>query len=282
VDTCKDQGTLQKLLGSAGKVIDVALLFTPIPLKKLRFLKNYKVGNKLYKAAKKINRFTRKGKKALMGIPLLGQVLNNLSVETWGNRIGTTIDRALNPNTSVQIEDQEAKNLYLEAVKPYHEKGHSLSFSIQSKEKEMELKKEELIAAKNKIEVTDQKIYQLKDVIEKESRALKDQQDQVSFFHLADSLMSNAYRELLDRKSDGLYSKTREEIIQFFSQVRQTKVQEFTAGIDQAIQNISGDIKEAENAYNLDRGKLEETFSALKSKMEDLVKMKVELENVLQ
>ena len=146
----KEKREIQEALRRLGQALDVALTLAPIPTggKVGVFLKNLPKGKQIIGGIKKYNKLiTARDKlliKAVSGVPELpksmqgklptapgGKVtkdvargwlmkaLDNLSLETWGERLGGVVGDWVSPDKVVEIENEEVRQEFLKLKKPF-------------------------------------------------------------------------------------------------------------------------------------------------------------------
>ena len=107
-----------------GQIADVALTLMPIPTggKFAMAVKKIPWGPKLMSAMHRYNGLIVARDRWLRGLvtaPGLTKVAENLSLETWGERLGAAVGEWLEPDKQVEIENAEVKQEYLARRKSY-------------------------------------------------------------------------------------------------------------------------------------------------------------------
>ena len=144
------KGEIQEALRRLGQTLDVALALAPIPTggKVGVFLKNLPKGKQIISGIKKYNKLISARdkllRKAVSGVPKLPKsmqgklptapgdkvtkdvargwlmkALDNLSLETWGERLGGVVGDWVSPDKVVEIENEEARQEFLKLKKPF-------------------------------------------------------------------------------------------------------------------------------------------------------------------
>ena len=107
-----------------GQIADVALTLMPIPTggKFAMAVKKFPWGPKLLGTMNRYNGLIAARDRWLYGLvtaPGLTKVAENLSLETWGERLGTAVGEWLEPDKQVEIENTEVRQEYLVRRKSY-------------------------------------------------------------------------------------------------------------------------------------------------------------------
>ena len=134
-----------------GQIADVALTLMPIPTggKFAMAVKKFPWGPKLLGAINGYNGLIAGRDRWLRGFvtaPGLTKVAENLSLETWGERLGAAVGDWLEPDKEVEIENAEAKQEYLAHRKSYDDTIVKLEherFKVRSRQEHVEQRLQE-------------------------------------------------------------------------------------------------------------------------------------------
>ena len=240
-----DQGKreIQEALRRLGQTLDVALTLAPIPTggKVGVFLKNLPKGKQIISGIKKYNKLiAARGKlliKTASGVPKLpksmqgklptapgGKVtkdvargwlmkaLDNLSLETWGERLGGVVGDWVSPDKVVEIENEEARQEFLKLKKPFDNEVVRLEHEqakIKSRQDHVNrLLRDKQVGWENKKEEAAR--------LEKEKRDLEANQQRLEAEEKATAaktaLMAQLSRQFLAHDGDSLFADIRKAV----------------------------------------------------------------------
>ncbi len=284
-----------------GKIADVALTLSPIPTggKVGVFLKNLPKGGQIISGIKKYNGLIAARDKRLLNAvsstthlskPLqtklpatpgrrmttdvargwLMKAIDNLSLETWGERLGGAVGNWISPDKVVEIENEEVRQEFLKRTKPFEDEIHKLRYEqtkIKSRQNEIDRKLEEKI-----VELERRK------QLEKESEELTTRQQRLEAEEQATkaktALMAQLTRQFLAHDGDSLCADIRKAVGAGF------------ASADEALENhlrerVSAIKSEVQAALKEARAKHAEGEAAVKKALEENQKMRSALESAL-
>lgn len=290
-----DQGKQE--FRKAGKIIglvaDVALTLTPIPAGKVGFLKNLPKGAKIISGIKRYNKFIAGRDKWLKGLasgakhlpgPLqrklptmsggLTKILANLSLETWGERLGEKIGGRLHPNKIVEIENEDVRQEFFKRRKPYDDAILRLELEREKVRLQQEHFERHLREKRDELESIEQRTARL----EQERENLKvrwqelDTEEQASTAKTV--LMDQLVRQLLIQDGNSLFADIRNAV---------------SAGFDSAYEEIERRLKErvskikseVQAALKEARAKQAQGEAAIKEALENNQTMRLALQDVL-
>ena len=286
-----------------GKVVDVVLTLAPIPAGKVGFLKNLPKGMKIISGIKKYNSFIAARDKWLLktvsNIPHLPKsfqtklptthsgkmtadvargwlvkALDNLSLETWGERLGGSVGDWLSPDKVVEIENEEVRQEFFKLKKPFDDevvrleleqeknRNRQIYFDQRLREKRVELKKEKHQAERLEKERGDMEAHQQRLEAEEQTATAKA------------ALVAQLVRQFLTHDGNSLFADIRRAVSAGFDsahEVLENHLRERVGTIKSAVQAA---LKEA-------RAKHAQGETAVKEALEMNQKMRAALRSAL-
>ena len=251
-------GNASEILKKIGSAADWILLFTPIPMSKLKWLNKLKYGKQIKNVIQGANKVIRAKNKFLKRtgtlIPGFDKFFEMFSVEYWAEKAGEMIDNA---GSEVRlVENQEVKDAYLKAIAPYKEKQAEMANRLEAIQQKQNFRKSLLEKMERDGEQASENYRKLEQEMQDACIQMRQQQDLELLFEGKQKLMTTACSLFMCRDS-ALVQPVLEEFEQLFS------------------------------AYSLNLQKnldssIDETFNRLKSQMEDFRKNSMESESEIR
>ena len=300
-----DQGKreIQEALRRLGQTLDVALTLAPVPTggKVGVFLKNLPKGKQIIGGIKKYNKFiTARDKlliKAVSGVPGLprpmqgklptapgGKVtkdvargwlmkaLDNLSLETWGERLGGVVGDWVSPDKVVVIENEEARQAFLKLRKPFDDEVVRLEHEqakIKSRQDHVNRRLQDI-----QIEREDKKEEAAR--LEKERRDLEANQQRLEAEEQASeakaALMAQLSRQFLAHEGNSLFADIRRAVSAGFDSAHEALESHLRERVRAIKSEVQAALKEA-------RAKHAQGEAAVKEALEINQKMRQALES---
>lgn len=287
----------KKSYRKAGKIIglvaDVALTLAPIPVGKVGFLKNLPKGTKIISGINKYNRFIAGRDKWLRGLasgakhlpgPLqrklptmsggLTKIRANLSLETWGERLGEKIGDQLHPDKIVEIENEEVRQEFFKRRKPYDDEIHRLGLEREKVRLQQEHFERHLREKRDELESIEQRTAHL----EQERENLKvrwqelDTEEQASTAKTV--LMDQLVRQFLIQDGDSLFADIRNAVSAGFDSAYEELESHLRERVDTIKSEVQAALQEA-------RAKQAQGETAVKKALKINQKMRLALQSVL-
>ena len=286
-----------------GKVVDVVLTLAPIPAGKVGFLKNLPKGMKIISGIKKYNSFivardkwllktvsnithlpksfqaklpTTPGGKMTAGVARgwLMKALDNLSLETWGERLGRSAGEWLSPDKEVEIENEELRQEFLKIKKPFDDeilrlgyeqtkiKLRRAHFDQQLRDKRTEWARVEQRATHLEKERGDLEAHQQRLEAEEQTAAAKA------------ALMTQLVRQFLAHDGDSLFADIRRAVSAGFDSAHEALENHLRERVGAIKSTVQAALKEA-------RAKHAQGETAVKEALEINQKMRTALQSAL-
>ena len=302
-----DQGKreIQEALRRLGQTLDVALTLAPVPTggKVGVFLKSLPKGKQIIGGIKKYNKLiTARDKlfiKAASGVPELpkpmkgklptapgGKVtkdvargwlmkaLDNLSLETWGERLGGVVGDWVSPDKVVEIENEEVRQEFIRVKKPFDDEVVRLEHEqakIKSRQNHVNrLLRDEQIKWKDKKEEAAR--------LEKERRDLEANQQRLEAEEQAAevkaTLMAQLSSQFLAHDGDSLFADIRRAVKVGFDSAHEALENHLRERVSAIKSEVQDALKEA-------RAKHAQGEAAVKEALETNQKMRQALESTL-
>ena len=302
-----DQGKreIQEAFRRLGQTLDVALALAPIPTggKVGVFLKNLPKGKQIISGIKKYNKLIAARDKLLIktvsGVPELpksmqgklptapgGKVtkdvargwlmkaLDNLSLETWGERLGGAVGDRVSPDKVVEIENEEVRQEFLKLKKPFDDEVIRLEHE-QAKIKSRQDHVNRRLRDKQ-IEWEDRKEEAAR--LEKERRDLEANQQRLEAEEQAAAakaaLMAQLSSQFLAHDGDSLFADIRRAVKAGFDSAHEALENHLRERVSAIKSEVQGALKEA-------RAKHAQGEAAVKEALETNQKMRQALESAL-
>ncbi len=217
-----------------GKIADVALIVTPIPIggKFGMALKSLRGGQTLVRGIQRYNTLIGHRDRWLRSLlptaptraapPVdapgrLSKALGNLSLETWGERLGSSVGGLINPDREVEVENQEVRQEFLQRRKPYDDTIHHLEHErsvvrLQQQRVERQIRQER--AEQERVD----RLLQEGEELERRRKALDAEHDAA---RAKTALMAQLVRQFHDRRGDTLFSDLRNAVDAGFDSARE-------------------------------------------------------------
>ena len=304
VEISLDQGKkeIQKFFGGLGKTLDVALTLAPIPTggKVGVILKNLPKGQQIISGINKYNKIigarNKLLKKAVSRVPLLpkpmqeklpttpgGKVtagkargwlmkaLDNLSLETWGERLGGFVGDQVSPDRVVEIEDPEVREEFIKLKKPFDDEV----VRLEHEQAKIKLRQDYV---KRRLQEKEERAADL----EKEMRDLETNQQRLEVEEKAAKtaktaktvLMAQLSRQILAHDGDSLCADIRRAASAGFDSAREALENHLRERVKAIKSEIQAALKEA-------RAKHAQGEAAVKEALETNQKMRQALESAL-
>ena len=267
-----------------GKVADIALTLVPIPTggKVGIVLKNLPGGTKLVGGIQKYNRLIARRDKWLRSsvsgmkhLPVLKKVVDNLSLETWGERLGGAVGGWINPDKIIEVENEEVRQAFLKRRKPYDDAVFKLGHEREKIRLQQDHIARRLREKSDELKHVDQRtasLEQQREELERRRQAL-DAEEQASTAKAA--LMDQLGYQLLTYNQDTLFADIRQAV---------------SAGFDSAKEAIEGHLSERVSAIKSEvqaalkeaRAKREQGETAVKEALNKNQTMRSALESALK
>ena len=302
-----DQGKreIQEALRRLGQTLDVALTLAPIPTggKVGVFLKNLPKGKQIIGGIKKYNKLIAARDKLLIkavsGIPELPKpmqgklptapggkmtkdvargwlmkALDNLSLETWGERLGGVVGDWVSPDKVVEIENEEVRQEFLRVKKPFDDEVIRLE-QEQAKIKSRQDHVNRLLRKKHD-ELAHEKERAAR--LEKERRDLEANQQRLEaeekMVAAKTALMAQLSRQFLARDGDSLCADIRRAVSAGFDSAHEALESHLRERVRAIKSEVQAALKEA-------RAKHAQGEEAVKEALETNQKMRQALESAL-
>ena len=302
-----DQGKreIQEALRRLGQTLDVALTLAPIPTggKVGVFLKNLPKGKQIISGIKKYNKLiAARGKlliKTASGVPKLpksmqgklptapgGKVtkdvargwlmkaLDNLSLETWGERLGGVVGDWASPDKVAEIENEEVRQEFFKLKKPFDDKVLELE-QEQAKIKSRQDHINRLLRGKRiQLDLEEQQAARLK----KERGDLEANQQRLEAEEKAAMakvpLMAQLSRQFLAHDGDSLFADIRKAVSAGFDSAHEALENHLRERVRAIKSEVQAAMKEA-------RAKHAQGKKAVKEALETNQKMRKALKSAL-
>ena len=300
------KGEIQEALRRLGQALDVALTLAPIPTggKVGVFLKNLPKGKQIISGIKKYNKLiSARDKlliKAVSGVPELPKsmqgklptapgdkvtkdvargwlmkALDNLSLETWGERLGGVVGDWVSPDKVVEIENEEARQAFLKLKKPFDDEVVRLEHE-QAKIKSRQNHVNRLLRKRTN-QVGGQK-KRKQHVSKKREGNLEANQQRLEAEEKATAvkaaLMAQLVRQFLAHDGDSLFADVRRAVSVGFDSAREALENHLRERVRAIKSEVQAALKEA-------RAKHAQGEAAVKEALETNQKMRQALESAL-
>jgi len=302
-----DQGKqeIQAALRRLGQTLDVALTLAPIPTggKVGAILKGLPKGKQIIGGVKKYNKLIiardKLLRKAVSGVPKLpkpmqeklpnvpgGKVtkdvargwlmkaLDNLSLETWGERLGGVVGDWVSPDKEVEIENEEVRQQFIKLKKPFDDEVIRLE-QEQAKIKSRQDHVNRLLREKQaKLADEEERAARL----EKERRDLEANQQRLAaeekMVAAKTALMAQLSNQFLARDGDSLCADIRRAVSVGFDSAHEALENHLRERVRAIKSEVQAALKEA-------RAKHAQGEAAVKEALETNQKMRQALESAL-
>ncbi len=298
-----DQGKreIKEALRWSGQALDMALTLAPIPTggKVGVFLKNLPKGKQIIGGIKKYNKLIAARDKLLIkavsGVPELpkpmqgnlptapgGKVtkdvargwlmkaLDNLSLETWGERLGGVVGDWVSPDKVVEIENEEVRQEFLKLKKPFDDEV------VRLEHEQAKIKSRQNLLQDKQIEWEDKKEEAAR--LEKERRDLEANQQRLEAEEKATAaktaLMAQLSSQFLAHDGDSLFADVRRAVSVGFDSAREALENHLRERVRAIKSEVQAALKEA-------RAKHAQGEAAVKEALETNQKMRQALESAL-
>ena len=302
-----DQGKqeIQAALRRLGQTLDVALTLAPIPTggKVGAILKGLPKGKQIIGGVKKYNKLIiardKLLRKAVSGVPKLPKsmqgklpnvpgdkvtkdvargwlmkALDNLSLETWGERLGGVVGDWVSPDKVVEIENEEVRQEFLRVKKPFDDEVIRLE-QEQAKIKSRQDHVNRLLRKKHD-ELAHEKERAAR--LEKERRDLEANQQRLEaeekMVAAKTALMAQLSRQFLARDGDSLCADIRRAVSAGFDSAHEALENHLRERVRAIKSEVQAALKEA-------RAKHAQGEAAVKEALETNQKMRQALESAL-
>ncbi len=250
---------LEGTLSSVGSIIDWALILTPIPMGKLKWLAKVPGGLKIKKAIQIGNKLIRKKNKIIKNIPvpggnkkggltMLSDVLNVLSVEHWAGKLGKMLDER--DSYTKLVEDPVVKQQYLDEIAPYNAKIDELNREIAGKKADLDYKRKclkDMEAGSSRISEAQEALVREIQDIEQEQRRRK---DSMLLFEGRKQLLDKAYA-LIGSSSSEVAGPLFTELDRMFSEIRLKMGEELMNRQNATVADLKQKLEDAEKSLQL-------------------------------
>lgn len=264
------EGTLRKI----GEIADWVLLFTPIPMSKLKWLSKLKYGKQICGMVKKANKVIR-AKNTLFKnvgktIPGLSRICDVFSVEHWAGKLGQLIDQG--SAQTVMEEDLDFKRAYDEKVAPYLAAEQDTTARLQMLHQALNDKKQLLDLEKSRNDHVTSEIERLEREIAEQNRSLAAEKES--------ERLSVGKRQLLERAMQ-LFQNSRsefttpvfEEIDRVFSESVKNLVEKLIQRMDATLSELRGKLDHVQQQWQSDSISMENNLSDLHARRNYLEKL---------
>ena len=275
-----------------GKIADVVLTLAPIPIptsgKVGMFLKNLPRSNQIIGGIKKYNgliaarnKWLRSWATGAKHIPIkrgwttteqgaqswLAKIGENLSLETWGERLGEKIGGHLHPNKIVEIENEEVRQEFLKLKKPYDDEILKLGYEREKVRLRQDHFEQRLREKRTELESVEQRTARLevhRQNIEREEEASKAKA----------ALVDQLVRQLLARDGDSLFADIRRAVSAGFDSAHEALENHLRERVRAIKAEVQAALKEAQ-------AKQAQGEAAVKEALENNQKMRLALQSAL-
>lgn len=302
------KGQLREAGRILGKLADIALILVPIPTggKVGGVLKNLPGGTKLVGGIKKYNgliaahdKWLRGAVKGVKHLPkplqnrlptapsgkmsaqaALGwvkKVADNLSLETWGERLGGAVGGWLNPDKVIEVENEEVRQAFLKRRKPYDDAVFKLGHERKKIRLQQDHIERRLREKSDELKHVDQQtvsLEQQRKELERRRQAL-DAKEQASTAKAA--LMDQLGYQLLTYNQDTLFADIRQAVSAGFDAANKAieghlgeRVNEIKSEVQAALKEARAKREQGETAVKEARNKNQTMRSALESALKQL------------
>ncbi len=299
------KGQLREAGRILGKVADIALIIAPIPtggkvgmaLKKLPGGKNLVSGIQKYNrliagrdkwlrnAVSGVKHLPKPLQKRLPTMPggkVTAQVarswlmvaLDNLSLETWGERLGEAVGDRLNPDKVIEVENEEVRREFLKRRKPYDDAVFKLEHEREKIKLQQDHIERRLREKRDELERVDQQtasLEQQREELERQRRAL-DAEEQTATAKAA--LMDQLGYQFLTHNRDTLFADLRSAVSAGFDSAKDALEGHLGERVSAIKSEVQAALKEA-------REKREQGETAVKEALDKNQAMRSALESAL-
>ena len=237
-------GNASEYLKKIGSAADWVLMFTPIPMSKLKWLNKLKYGKQIKNVIQGANKVIRAKNKFLKRtgtlIPGFDKFCEMFSVEYWAGKAGELIDNA---GSEVRlVENQEVKDAYLKAIAPYKEKQVEMANRIEAIQQKQNFRKSLLEKMERDGELASENYQKLEQEMEEACIQMRQQQDLELLFEGKQKLMTTAYSLFMCRDS-ALVQPVLEEFEQMFSDYASNLQKNLDSSIDETFNRLKSQIE---------------------------------------
>ena len=255
------EGTLRKL----GEVADWILLFTPIPMGKLKWLKAFKYGPKICKAVKCANKVIRAKntffKNVGKTIPGFSAFFDAFSVEHWMGKLGQAIDQG--STTTVLEEDQEAKKAYEEQVAPFLAQQREIAVRLQGLEAGIQDKRRLLAAQKEREDYIASASELMEREIAEQQRMLDEERERESLFVGKQQLIKVVSALFLSSKSK-LLQPILADLDAAFARSDRELSERLAVRMNETLAGLRKQLEQVEAGWNQDQSSNEADLASLR------------------
>jgi GTPase Era involved in 16S rRNA processing len=236
-------GNAAETLGYVGSAIDYALMLSPIPMEKLKWLSKLKYGKQIRNVIKVANKVIRAKNRLIKRtgsvVPGFEKFCESLSVEYLGEKLGEAIDNR--GKWTRMVEDPEVKAEYLKTIAPYKEKADSIKEQIVRRECAMRQKELQLKEIENHVSSNDKAYQAVNAEYMKTKELLRQEKDRERFNMGIQQIMETAC--ILFRDPESVILAPMRERINIMLADYLSKLQaELDASMDATIQTIKDQI----------------------------------------
>ena len=275
-----------------GKIADVVLTLAPIPIptggKVGTFLKNLPRSNQIIGGIKKYNgliaarnKWLRSWATGAKHIPIkrgwttteqgaqswLAKIGENLSLETWGERLGEKIGGHLHPNKIVEIENEEVRQEFLKLKKPYDDEILKLGYERERIRLRQEHFEQRLREKRTELESVEQRTARLE--VHRQNIERKEEASKAKA-----ALVDQLARQFLARDGDSLFADIRRAVSAGFDSAHEALENHLRERVSAIKAEVQAALKEAQ-------AKQAQGEAAVKEALENNEKMRLALQSAL-
>ena len=193
----------------------------------------------------------------------LGKILDNLSLETWGERLGGALGEMVSPDKSVTIEDPEAKRDFERAVKPLNDEIHALRVKFGAAQMESMRRDAELAVDQQRLARVDRLITSAQADAKARTQEESDHKRALQLLMRKRDLVQGATGQLQSRQKGTLLSAARASIDSAFDHAKHELVASVGDRLDKDLERLRRQVEQAERTRRADENGAAEAMAAI-------------------
>jgi hypothetical protein len=199
-------------------------------------------------------------------------MMSNLSLATWGERLGGVVGDMTCPDRTVEIENPEVLADYKRRIKPHADRLHALNLEYAEVERRRGRQAAELQDALTNQARIDDELRRLEQQRDQDAIAQRARLEEAQLLQAKMQLLAALEHQLLERDGGGWHATLRQGVDQAFAEAGQTLEASVVERAERGISALSAALKEAESVQTRGvaeaaeaRGKLEGQLAALRA-----------------
>jgi hypothetical protein len=203
---------------------------------------------------------------------VLHNIAQNLSLKTWGERLGNVLGNIIQPDHIVEVENLEIRKEYLDLVKPLKHRIHTLRHQLISASSQYSKTTEEFNQLLSNRKLLAVEIENMRNNKHNENKNQLAQLQELQVIQSKTTLLASIENELHSRNEDTLQGDLREQVDDVFKELSnhllnglEERSRNAMQDLAQAIQCTTDMRKEKVNNVNFELDKLEQQIAKLQT-----------------